>query len=95
MSIPTYRYTVTFEGGAIVQERLEHLLRINFGAEDINFTTEIVTRLPKHPKHLKLTPEVWWRRLFGQIGGLAKVGSGSDHAASLRSGLALSGASPG
>jgi hypothetical protein len=38
---------------------------------------------------------VRWRRLFGQFGGLAKVGSGSFYAASLRSGLALSGASPG
>ena len=36
-----------------------------------------------------------WCRLFGQFGGLAKVGSGSFYAASLRSGLALSGASPG
>ena len=29
------------------------------------------------------------------VGGLAQVGSGSDHATSLRSGLALSGASSG
>jgi len=36
-----------------------------------------------------------WRRLSVQFGGLAKVGSVSDHAASLCSGLALSGASPG
>ena len=36
-----------------------------------------------------------WRRFSTQHGGLAKVGSGSDHAASLCSGLALSGASPG
>lgn len=36
-----------------------------------------------------------WRRLSAQFGGLAKVNSGSDHAASLCSGLALSGASPG
>ena len=36
-----------------------------------------------------------WRRFFVQFGGLAKVGSGSDYAASLCSGLALSGASPG
>ena len=36
-----------------------------------------------------------WCRLSGQFGGLAKVGSGSFYAASLRSGLALSGASPG
>lgn len=36
-----------------------------------------------------------WRRFSVQFGGLAKVGSGSDYAASLCSGLALSGASPG
>ena len=43
-----------------------------------------------------LAPKVMrWRRLSAQFGGLAKVGSGSDHAASLRSGVALSGASPG
>jgi SAM-dependent methyltransferase len=39
--------------------------------------------------------ELRWRRFSVQLGGLAKVGSGSDHAASLCSGLALSGASPG
>ncbi len=38
---------------------------------------------------------VRWRRFSVQFGGLAKVGSGSDYAASLCSGLALSGASPG
>jgi ABC-type multidrug transport system fused ATPase/permease subunit len=36
-----------------------------------------------------------WRRLSVQLGGLAKAGSGSDYAASLCSGLALSGARPG
>lgn len=39
--------------------------------------------------------DVRWRRFSVQFGGLAKVGSGSDYAASLCSGLALSGASPG
>jgi len=39
--------------------------------------------------------ELRWRRFSVQFGGLAKVGSGSDYAASLCSGLALSGASPG
>ena len=38
---------------------------------------------------------VRWRRFSARFGGLAKVGSGSDHAASLGSRLALSGASPG
>ena len=42
-------------------------------------------------RHLRLR----WRRFSVQFGGLAKVGSGSDYAASLCSGLALSGASPG
>ena len=41
------------------------------------------------------TVPVRWRRFSVQFGGLAKVGSGSDYAASLCSGLALSGASPG
>ena len=44
---------------------------------------------------LKDTGNLRRLRLFGQHGGLAKVGSDSDYAASLRSGLALSGASPG
>ena len=38
---------------------------------------------------------VRWRRFSTQVGGLAKVGSGSDYAASLCSVVALSGASPG
>lgn len=38
---------------------------------------------------------VRWRQLSGQPDGLAKVGSGSDCAVSLRSGLARSAASPG
>lgn len=41
------------------------------------------------------SPLVRWCRLSAQFGGLAKVGSVSDHAASLCSGVALSGASPG
>jgi hypothetical protein len=39
--------------------------------------------------------ELRWRRISVQPGGLAKVGSDSDYAASLCSGLARSGASPG
>ena len=39
--------------------------------------------------------EVRWRRFSTEVGGSAKVGSGLDHAASLCSVVALSGASPG
>ncbi len=56
-----------------------------------------------HRAHLRAIPYenldvllgLRWRRFSVQFGGLAKVGSGSDYAASLCSGLALSGASPG
>jgi hypothetical protein len=47
------------------------------------------------PSALAAALSLRWRRFSVQLGGLAKVGSGSDYAASLCSGLALSGASPG
>jgi hypothetical protein len=69
-------------------------------AQALRDLPEVKAFIVRHPGIAQAAPSVdsgflRWRRLSGQFGGLAKVGSGSFYAASFRSGLALSGASPG
>ena len=61
----------------------------------LSFESSTITFTGKGYEHLDSIEDVRWRRFSVQFGGLAKVGSGSDYAASLCSGLALSGAGPG